>query len=446
MKIRRLIGFTVLMLLLAVVPVVAMDSEDGNATVVISDEEIRNEKLMEYPWRPIRFKPDLFGVHIWYFEQDFPNDIKVDLQYNAYPISPIFGVALTEGVYIRETPSMKSKILQKRPVNTKLDLLGKVHGEYQSKGQSNVWYEVSFQEKGEKRVGYVYSGFLERREFDYTSKLVVAQAQYDFFNGATTGNVDNYKNKKGKPPKRLGSDNDAFGFSRDQSAPAYLTPDATSDFRYLSDGRLMKILGESGEFFHVELPTHEGQFYVPKKYIQLHESKAAYTQFIVIDRIQQTEVVFEKRGDEWVLITRNLVTTGAVAAFKDKTELGVFSVIEKRSKFLYLDDITKEIDGYAPYALRFNGGSYTHGVPVNFQRIMESVLIKPEVKDALGQVITPAVYEKRVKDLKDPGMIEYSTTIGTIPRSHKCVRHYTSAAKFLYEWAKVGDAMIIVVE
>ena len=69
--------------------------------------------------------------------------------------------------------------------------------------------------------------------------------------------------------------------------------------------------------------------------------------------------------------------------------------------------------GFAPYASRFNNGGYIHGVPTN----------------------APAT-----------GIIEYSYTLGTIPRSHMCVRNATSHAKFIFEWAPVNETIIFVLE
>ncbi len=78
---------------------------------------------------------------------------------------------------------------------------------------------------------------------------------------------------------------------------------------------------------------------------------------------------------------------------------------------LYLKDGTDEKGGFAPYACRFTGGAYLHGVPVNYP---------------------------------DNKLIEYSWTLGTTPRSHMCVRNATSHAKFMYDWAEVEKTLVIV--
>jgi lipoprotein-anchoring transpeptidase ErfK/SrfK len=69
------------------------------------------------------------------------------------------------------------------------------------------------------------------------------------------------------------------------------------------------------------------------------------------------------------------------------------------------------IVGFAPWASRFTNGAFLHGVPVN-----------------------------------NPGgaIVEYSQTLGTIPRSHECVRNASSHAKFIYDWAPLNASLVFV--
>lgn len=410
------------------------------------DKALQHNKLIECGWKPQRFKPQLFGVYKWVYNQALPESIVMDLQYTDYLFNRVFGVAVKEAVYIREKPDFNSKILSKKPVHTKLNLIGAVYGQYMEKWQTDTWYQVAFRDGSKNATGYVFSGYLTKREFNYRAMQNAALALEKATQDRQTGHVDNYKNRNGRAPKYNEKELDGFGNMRDQSAPGYTQPDVASDFRYLSDGRLLIIEESLTEFYKCIHPLYPDPVYIPKKYVVVHEAPRPLTQLIVVDRGNQTELAMEKRGEDWVIVSQNLVTTGEKAQYKDETELGMFFVIEKKSKFIYLDDVTKEVDGYAPYALRFNGGAYTHGVPVNFKKVMETVVKIPEVKDAMGVVIQPAVLEEKVKELVDPGMIEYLATIGTIPRSHKCVRHHTSSALFLYNWVRIGDAALIVIE
>lgn len=418
----------------------------AGSPVWTEDQAIQRNKLIECHWMPLRFKPQLFGVYKWVYDQSLPQSIVMDLEYTDYLFNRVFGVALKEAVYIREKPDFNSKILSKKPIHTKLNLIGAVYGQYMEKWQTDTWYQVSYLNGSENATGYVFSGYLTKREFNYRAMQNAAIALETATQNRQTGHIDNYKNRNGRAPKYDNKDLDSLGNMRDQSAPAYTKPDVTSDFRYLSDGRLLVIEETLEAFYKCIHPHFSDPVYIPKKYVVVHEDPRPLTQLIIVDRGNQTELAMEKRGEDWIIVSQNLVTTGEKAQYKDETELGVFYVIEKKSKFIYLDDVTKEVDGYAPYALRFNGGAYTHGVPVNFKKVMELVIKTPEVKDAMGVIIQPAVLEEKVKEMVDPGMIEYLSTIGTIPRSHKCVRHHTSSALFLYNWVRIGDAALIVIE
>ena len=90
----------------------------------------------------------------------------------------------------------------------------------------------------------------------------------------------------------------------------------------------------------------------------------------------------------------------------------MFVLQEKKTKMIFLKDGSAATGGFAPYASRFNnGGIFTEYPPMHRQQI-----------------------------------IEYSYTLGTIPRSHMCVRNATSHAKFIFEWAPVNETIIFVLE
>ena len=95
------------------------------------------------------------------------------------------------------------------------------------------------------------------------------------------------------------------------------------------------------------------------------------------------------------------------------TPLGIFLLQQKKPKMVYHKDGTTENGGFAPWASRFTNGGYIHGVPVNLPRTKQ---------------------------------IEYSPSLGTIPRSHMCVRNATSHAKFIYDWAPTEESLVIVIE
>jgi len=155
-------------------------------------------------------------------------------------------------------------------------------------------------------------------------------------------------------------------------------------------------------------------------YINKDEKLNRLTNVVVIDRKQQNQAAFEVVDNGLSLISYTLSTTGLPGQHSYETTLGSYKAIEKKDRFLYAQKGTDEIAGYAPFAIRFTGGAYIHGVPVEFL-------------EQNGERI-------------DPGNVEYLHTIGTFPRSSMCVRNYTSHAKFLYEWMDLENGAVIVIE
>ncbi len=199
-----------------------------------------------------------------------------------------------------------------------------------------------------------------------------------------------------------------------------------SDFRYFSDGMLVALLDETEAFYLVSTPSFPGEYWVPRRYISFTNAPPALKQVVVIDDVYQNEAVFQLVDLEWQLISYTFATTGIQkGSYHFGTPKGHFMAIEKRPFFWYVEDGTYNISGFAPYSIRFSGGGFIHGVPVE-----------------LRQEQTP--YNTSPTDPNNHR--EYLFTIGTTPRTHKCVRNFTSHAKFLYDWLQIGEAAFIIIE
>ncbi|MDL2265338.1 L,D-transpeptidase [Parabacteroides sp. OttesenSCG-928-G07] len=233
--------------------------------------------------------------------------------------------------------------------------------------------------------------------------------------------LQNYKNRNREAPlvkeftrneyKRV---TDAFGVERYQSVPLFLTTDTITGERYGRDGTPVKLLGETGGFYHVKTLNFDGDWLVPKRYVKVLGDTVAYNHVVVVDRKNQNITTLEKVGKEWLVRSMNPATTGVHSPpYAKPTPLGLFVIQEQKPKMIYLKDGSTETGGFAPWASRFSNGGYIHGVPVNA-----------------------------------PGtsLVEYSATLGTIPRSHMCVRNVTSHAKFIYDWAPVEASFVYVLE
>lgn len=239
------------------------------------------------------------------------------------------------------------------------------------------------------------------------------------------GVVQNRKNKNGEAPlvknfyrNAYKNISDTLGIERFQSAPLYLMTDTVSPEIYATDGVLLRFIAYSKDssFVHVEHVYNKTEWLVPPKYIKFIDP-VVFGRIAVVDRTNQNIMTLEKdstRACHWFIRSMNPVSTGLHRPpYQHETPLGIYVVQEKKTKMYFYTDGTTTIAGYSPWASRFCNGGYIHGIPVNLPR--ETI-------------------------------IEYSNTLGTIPRSHMCVRNASSHAGFFFDWAPVDQSLVIVIE
>jgi hypothetical protein len=246
----------------------------------------------------------------------------------------------------------------------------------------------------------------------------------NFVNSANSlGIARNYKNVNGKPTlsKIYSIDSykvvrDEYGRRQDQSIPMYVASDLSTPERYMKDGTLVSILGKdpTNKWVSLKAVGYSGEYWVPVRYIKSIDTKS-FTRIAAVDRANQNLATLEKVDGVWKIRSMVPVSTGADHPPHGlPTPLGTFVVQDKQVSMRYLKDGTTDVfEGFAPYASRFSGGGYLHGVPVNLPRTE---------------------------------IIEYSETLGTTPRSHMCVRNISSHAKWLFTWLPVNNSIVIVFE
>ncbi|MFC3199665.1 L,D-transpeptidase [Parapedobacter deserti] len=235
--------------------------------------------------------------------------------------------------------------------------------------------------------------------------------------------LQNYKNWNGEAPvvanfvrnayKRV---SDTLGNERYQSAPLYREGDHDTPAIYGRDGSLVELLSsDTIPMVKIAGISFDGIWEVPRRYVKTLGDTVSFDQVVVIDVTNQNICTIERSGaDSWQVLSMNPATTGVhKPPYSMETPLGIFVLQEKKAKMFYVKDGTSIIKGYAPYASRFNNGGYIHGVPTNH----------PEAP-----------------------IIEYSATLGTVPRSHMCVRNASSHSKFIYDWAKTLQTLIVVID
>jgi hypothetical protein len=233
--------------------------------------------------------------------------------------------------------------------------------------------------------------------------------------------LQNYRNKNGEAPlvrnfvrdayKRVA---DTLGIERFQSVPLFLPDDSLVAERYGRDGTLVRRQGVQGSFVRVEAINFSGQWLVPSKYLKPVADSVEFRKAIFVDRTNQNLASLELIGSKWLVRSMNPITTGMhKPPYAQETPLGIFMLQEKKVKMIFLKDGSVETGGFAPYASRFTNGAYIHGIPVNL----------PQTK-----------------------LIEFSASLGTVPRSHMCVRSATSHAQFIFDWAGVEETLIFIIE
>lgn len=235
--------------------------------------------------------------------------------------------------------------------------------------------------------------------------------------------LQNYKNKNGEAPvvanyvrnayKRV---SDTLGTERYQSTPLYQEGNSDIPIIYGRDGSLVELLSsDTIPMVKIAGISFEGTWEVPKRYVKALGDTVTFNHVVVVDVTNQNICTIERSEEtSWRILSMNPATSGVhKPPFSMETPTGIFVLQEKKAKMFYVKDGTKTIQGYAPYACRFTNGGYIHGVPTQ----------------------SPTA-----------SIIEYSASLGTVPRSHMCVRNASSHSKFIYDWAETLGSLIIVID
>ena len=212
---------------------------------------------------------------------------------------------------------------------------------------------------------------------------------------------------------------DKFGNRENQSVRGYTNPDKKGDFINIPDQTIFRILGEEKGMLKIETPFYGGPYYVEKtgEVSKKIEIDKVVNKFIAIDPDSQNEVLFQRNPEtgKYEVMSYSFVTTGkddGVSSYA--TPHGAFLVSFTRPYMLFTrharpgDKVLPgrpdlAIGGQANYAVRFSGGAYLHGIPVN---------------TGAGE-----------------GAKAYTASkIGTYRESHKCVRHYDDQIEYIVNW------------
>lgn len=307
---------------------------------------------------------------------------------------------------IREDSSIYSKEIVRFPFNTKLKVLEKVES------NGNEWYKIELKDKNEKKVqGYISAMLVTFRKFKFEEMNNRVHKLSEFLQseaakGKELVSVNTYVPNPSN--QNMSRAKDKYGVSADQNAKA----SHNGETIFIPDRSLMSIESAKGNDVYVNaLSIPEKSLKVNKNVITRYpEVSANFRKAIVIDLENENQGIFQKNSEgQWELISYTLNKTGMESTLGFETPRGYFIVPVLKYEMGYRDEYNNAA-GMAKYAIRFSGGGYIHGTPVNFEENIN----------------------------RDFFLREKDGTLGTVEGTRKCIRNMESHIKFLFDWVTNG--------
>lgn len=187
-----------------------------------------------------------------------------------------------------------------------------------------------------------------------------------------------------------------------------------SKWIYIGDRQLMAIedMDDNG-WVKISMPQRKKIYYIKKSefdYSEFPKIEDEIKKFIVVDRKNQNVSLYEKTKKPQI-IKSALSSTGYDNSKNSfRTPLGSFVVANLKDYMIYAGKTSNNElynKGRAPYAVRFSGGNYLHGIPV-----------EDDVSKERGNTL------KKWRE----------SLLGSYPLSHGCVRNSDEMAKEIFEW------------
>ena len=335
------------------------------------------------------------------FSAQRPKNLTFNFQYDKHsPKDMDEFVFIKTATSIKKEPNSSSKTIKSASYSQKYKTTGIVGS------KSDEWYEVFF----DNQLGYIPKSAAEKREFDWNDMMNKVEKTNKFINEALSANkklyvLDDYTPLGGGENGKR----DKFGNRANQSEFGYL--DKTfKDYINIPDRTIMVVDEQNDKYIKVKIDAYDNGIYYLKpstgKYLKEAGITGEITRFIYVDRASQNEMVIEKTGDNWNVVTSSFVTTGKDSGSSFATPYGTFLIAYSKPVMQYTGSDTKTVVGDAKNAVRFSGGGYMHSIPSLFEP----------------------------KNTREQRKAATAKKIGTYPESHKCIRHYDDQIKFIYDW------------
>ena len=335
------------------------------------------------------------------FSAQRPKNLTFNFQYDKNsPKDMDEFVFIKTATSIKKEPNSSSKTIKSASYSQKYKTTGIVGN------KSDEWYEIFF----DNQLGYIPKSAAEKREFDWNDMMNKVEKTNKFINEALSVNkklyvLDDYTPLGGGENGKR----DKFGNRANQSEFGYL--DKTfKDYINIPDRTIMVIDEQNDKYIKVKIDAYDNGIYYLKpstgKYLKDAGITGEITRFIYVDRASQNEMVIEKSGNNWNVVTSSFVTTGKDSGNSFATPYGTFLIAYSKPVMQYTGSDNKTVVGDAKNAVRFSGGGYMHSIPSLFEP----------------------------KNTREQRKAATAKKIGTYPESHKCIRHYDDQIKFIYDW------------
>lgn len=333
------------------------------------------------------------------YDNKIPENIVINKKYLEVPdvVDYVFVRARTANM--RDLPSIEGNVIKKYPYDTKLKAIKKVSN------YGNIWFYV---EDINGNKGYISANVVRKRMFRFQKALdkimeleefLVQQKGLGRELASTNSYIPNPDNQNFKREK------DKYGTSLDQSSIGKST--INGEDIYIPDRSILSVIEKGKTTSKVKVASIPEELILSNSSISRNPKiQGEFSKVIAIDISNQNMMVFEKNSDKiWEVISYVYSKTGIESKLGFETPRGFFVVPMVKYIMPYNSEVG-EREGYARYAIRFSGGGYLHGTPINYdEEINKEFFMKQKEK-----------------------------TLGTFTGTRKCVRTTEEHANFLFNW------------
>ncbi len=345
------------------------------------------------------------GITVKTYDNKIPENIKVDLKYNGEDLPELLDYIFvkTKVGNVRKSATGSSQVIYQLPFNHKLEVMEKIN---QTGTSEQFWYKV----KTPNGIGYISSIYCEERVFRF-DKMMSRINDVEKFIAENNASGTELASTNSYVPNPYNKDmlrkKDKYGTSLDQNIIA----EYNDELIYIPDRSILSVISEGKKEAKVKVEgIPEFPLTIEKKYISRRPKVAdGFNKAIVADIENQNLAAFEKVNNEWILVSYIYGKTGIESLLGFETPRGSFIVPGLKYEMGYRGTYGEDL-GIARYAIRFSGGGYLHGTPVDYAE-------EPN---------------------KEFFLLQKETGLGTFKGTRKCIRNTESHAKFLFEWI-LGD-------